>query len=189
ATLYWEAFGAKLGKTLRPERKALAFLARVIDPQFAIAARDNRGALLGIAGYKTADGALVGGGFGDLAATYGIVGACWRAALLSLVERKLSHGVLLMDGIFVTAEARGKGVGTSLLDAIKEEAATQGCAEVRLDVINTNPRARALYERSGFSPGETQHLGPFKHIFGFSSSLEMRYTLQAQSGNCRDAAN
>lgn len=181
AHLFWEAFGAKLGKTLGPSPKALAFLNRVIDPDFAIVARDAQGTLLGLAGFKTSKGALVDGGFSDLCAIYGIFGACWRSAYLSLVERDLATGVLLMDGIFVTADARGKGVGTRLLDAIKREAAAQGCREVRLDVIDTNPRARALYERAGFKAGKTQYLGPFKHIFGFSSALEMRYTLQAQS--------
>lgn len=181
AALYWEAFGPKLGLGLGPKPKALAFLARVANPDFALAARDMDGALVGLAGFKTSDGSLIGGRFDDLRAVYGLFGACWRGALLSVLERDLQSGVLLMDGIFVTKAARGKGLGRALLTAIKHEAAAQGCGEVRLDVVDTNPRARSLYEREGFAAGKVQHLGPLKHVFGFSSATEMRFTLRAHS--------
>ena len=49
-----------------------------------------------------------------------------------------------------TPAARGQGVGTALLKAIIAEGRRRGYAEVRLDVIDTNPRATALYERIGF---------------------------------------
>jgi len=78
-----------------------------------------------------------------------------------------------MDGIFVAPAARGHGVGTALLDATIAEARTRGYAEVRLDVIDSNPRARALYERVGFVAKDTQQLGPLRHIFGFKSATTM----------------
>lgn len=179
AALYWEAFGAKLSFGLGPDIKARAFLARVAEPAFSLCARSEDGALLGVAGFKTSEGSLVGGDLSDLRAIYGIFGSLWRATLLSLLERDLEASTLLMDGIFVTEAARGMGVGTALLRAIIQEARAQGCADVRLDVIDTNPRARALYEREGFAPGKVQTLGPLKYVFGFSSATEMRFTLQS----------
>ncbi|MGH1577274.1 GNAT family N-acetyltransferase [Planktotalea sp.] len=181
AALYWEAFGEKLSIGLGPDNKALNFLARVADPDFALCARDESGTLLGVAGFKTNEGALINGGLGDLRATYGFLSALWRAALLTIVERKLEQNSLLMDGIFVTKSARGLGLGTALLNAIKQEAETRNCSDVRLDVIDTNPRARSLYEREGFVAGGIQSLGPLKHIFGFSSATEMRFTLRPHS--------
>lgn len=180
ARLYWQAFSAKLGPLMRPEAKAHAFLARVLNPDFAISAISPKGDILGAAGFKTDKGALVGGELADLAAAYGWLGTLWRAPLLSLLERDLAPDCLLMDGIFVSEAARGMGIGSALLEAIKTEAAARGLREVRLDVINTNPRARALYERQGFVAGETQHLGPLKHLFGFSSSTTMRYSVSAK---------
>ena len=178
AALFWEAFGPKLRIGMGPDEKALTFLARVADPVYALCARSADGTLLGMAGFKTSTGALIGGGISDLSATYGTLSAIWRAALLSLLERNLEDGAFLMDGIFVTKEARGLGLGTALLRAVKDEAQTQGCHEVRLDVINSNPRARKLYEREGFVAGKVQNLGPLKYLFGFSSATEMRCTLR-----------
>ncbi len=181
AALFWEAFGTKLSLGLGPNDKALAFTSRVANPEFALCARDETGALLGIAGFKTNEGALIGGKFSDLRAIYGTFSALWRAAILSLLERDLEEGSLLMDGIFVTKKARGMGLGSALLRAIKDEAARRECKGVRLDVIDINPRARALYERQGFVAGKVETLGPLKHIFGFSSATEMRFSLQEQT--------
>lgn len=175
AALYWQAFGAKLGRVMHPERKALRFVEAVLDPEHAICAHDHGGALLGVAGFKTFEGALVGGTFRDLAIQYGWVGASWRAALLSLLERDTENQRFLMDGIFVDTTARGQGVGTALLKAIIAEGRRRGYAEVRLDVIDTNPRARALYERFGFEAQGTQRLGPLRHLFGFSAATTMTF--------------
>ena len=53
----------------------------------------------------------------------------------------------------------------------------RGYAEVRLDVIDNNPRARTLYERRGFVAGDTQYLGPLKYLFGFSAATTMVRTV------------
>lgn len=177
AALYWQAFSSKLGTVMRPEGKALNFLRTVVDPAFAISARDPSGQLLGIAGFKTADGALVGGELGDLQTAYGLWGSLWRGTLLSVLERDLESGVLLMDGIFVSEEARGHGVGTQLLHAILDEARSRNLAQVRLDVIDNNPRARALYERVGFTAGQTDHFGALRLLFGFSNATRMTHSL------------
>ncbi|WP_127106896.1 GNAT family N-acetyltransferase [Pararhodobacter zhoushanensis] len=175
AALYWQAFGGKLGRLMRPEDKALRFFAQVIVPEFAISAVDADGQLLGLAGFKTDAGGLVAGGLADLARVYGWPGALWRGPLLALLERELEPGVLQMDGICVSAQARGQGVGTALLAAIKAEAAQRGDRVVRLDVIDTNPRAEALYRREGFAPVSRESLGPFRWLFGFSSALRMEF--------------
>lgn len=177
AALYWEAFGAKLGRVMHPEQKAIRFIENVLDGDHAICAHDTNGVLLGVAGFKTVEGALVGGTFRDLAASYGWIGASWRAVLLSLLERDTDNKRFLMDGIFVDANARGKGVGSALLKAVIAEAQRRGYAQVRLDVIDTNPRARALYERMGFVAQDTQQLGLLRYIFGFSAATTMVFTV------------
>jgi ribosomal protein S18 acetylase RimI-like enzyme len=175
--LYWEAFGAKLGRVMGPSHKAQEFVERVLDPTHAICAHDGNGILLGVAGFKTVDGALVGGDFADMAAIYGRFGALWRGLLLNLLERDTENQRFLMDGIFVAPGARGQGVGSALLDAVAAEAAARGFAEVRLDVVDTNPRARALYERQGFQAVSTHRMGPLRLLYGFRSATTMVRTV------------
>ncbi|MGJ8587761.1 MAG: GNAT family N-acetyltransferase [Yoonia sp.] len=173
AALYWDAFGEKLGFTMGPKYQAMMFVRSVLRPDHGICAHDDDGRLLGIAGFKTSKGALVGGDFNDLRRVYGWVSAAIRCSLLSLLERDTENERFLMDGLFVAPEARGMGVGTALLDAIVDEARRRGYDQVRLDVVDTNPRAKALYRHVGFKEIKTVKIGLLKHIFGFSASTTM----------------
>lgn len=173
AALYWEAFGEKLGFVLGPKYRALQFITSVLRSDHGICAIDDRGRLLGVAGFKTTKGALVSGEFHDLRRVYGWVGASIRILMLAALERDTENERFLMDGIFVAPEARGQGVGTSLLDAVCDEAKRRGYAQVRLDVIDTNPRAKSLYLHEGFKVVSTQKIGVLRHIFGFRSSTTM----------------
>jgi ribosomal protein S18 acetylase RimI-like enzyme len=171
ARLYWQAFGDKLGRVLGPEARAHRFLMRVIRTDHAIAAIDGD-RLLGFVGFKTPGGAFADGTLGDLWAVYG-AGALWRAGLLRLLGREVDNARFLLDGLCVAAEARGRGIGTALLDAMSDEARRRGYGALRLDVIDTNTRARALYDRLGFAPVAEQRLGLLRHVFGFASATTM----------------
>jgi ribosomal protein S18 acetylase RimI-like enzyme len=74
---------------------------------------------------------------------------------------------------------RGRGIGSLLLAALYQEAAERGYRSIRLDVVATNTRARALYERHGFRPTRTENLGFVRHFFGFASSTTMVRPLEA----------
>ncbi len=170
---YWQAFSRKLRYPLGPEQKAITFVERVLQPDHAISAVSASGDFLGAAGFKTPNGSFIGGEFDDLRQVYGLFGAAWRGLLVSTLERACENGTLLMDGIFVEPQARGLGVGTALLHAIMGHAAHSELQRVRLDVIDTNPRARALYEREGFVVQDVKKLGLAAPIFGFSTATEM----------------
>ena len=170
---YWEAFARKLRYPLGPRRKAVAFTRRVLDASHAISAVSADGDFLGVAGFKTPRGAFVGGEFADLVRIYGLSSAVARAFLVSVLERPCEKGTLLMDGIFVDRRARGLGVGTALLAAVERHARRAGLGWVRLDVIDSNPRARALYDRQGFRAQSTQSIGILQPLFGFRSATTM----------------
>ena len=182
ALLFWSAFRGKLWRLLAPEARAVAFIADVLSPDHAISARASDGTLLGLAGFKTGRGGLVGGGLRDLARVYGWPGALWREPLLALLERRVEPGVLLMDGIFVAEEARGRGVGTALLSAVKSHAVAVGADAVRLDVVDSNQRAKALYLREGFVPAGNEDLGVMRHVLGFRRSTRMIWHSRAGGG-------
>lgn len=173
ALLYWQAFGPKLGRVLKPEIRALAFVRRVMRADHALVAYDDSGRVLGVAGFKSPHGAFVGGRTSDLEAIYGWFGGKWRAVLLNRLSRDIENERFLMDGLFVRTDQRGLGVGTALVRAVVAEAAQRGYGAVRLDVVDTNPRAKALYEREGFRAVKVIRLGPLRHLFGFATSTVM----------------
>lgn len=173
ARIYWDAFGGKLGAVLGPEAKALAYLTRILRRDHCICALDEGGRLLGLAGFKSVEGSFAGGTLSEMARTYGWIGSRWRAAVLWLLSREIDNHRFLVDGICVARDQRGRGVGTALLQALYAEAQARGYAMIRLDVIDTNWRARALYERLGFVALRTERIGPLRYIFGFSASTTM----------------
>jgi ribosomal protein S18 acetylase RimI-like enzyme len=173
AALYWEAFGGKLGMVMGPHPKAMAFLLRVLRQDHAIAALDEAGGLLGMAGFKTPAGSFAGGEAADVIAIYGRLGALWRLPLLWMLGREVDNDRFLLDGICVTRAARGQGIGTALMAAIGDEAAARGYGQVRLDVIDSNWRAKALYERLGFRVEKTTSIGLLRFIYGFRAAITM----------------
>jgi ribosomal protein S18 acetylase RimI-like enzyme len=173
AVIYWQDFGGKLGRVMGPVLRPHAFLARVMRAYHALVARDETGALLGLAGFKTPQGSFAGGSWTDMQAIYGLAGLAWRLPLLALLSREVDNDRFLLDGICVAPAARGLGVGSALMAAIEDEARARGYGYVRLDVIDTNWRARALYERLGYIGIKTAPLGPLRHVFGFDAAVTM----------------
>ena len=173
AALYWQAFRTKLGRVMGPDDRALRFVSRVLDPDHALCAICPDGTLLGVAGFKSYKSGFVGGSFRDFAAVYGVAGAVVRVGLIWLLQSDTENKRFLIDGLAVAAEARGRGVGTALLLAMRQEAAQRGYRELRLDVADGNDRARALYERLGFRDAGWTGIGPLRHLFGFRGATTM----------------
>lgn len=173
AALYWQAFGGKLGRVMGPDARALRFLQRVIRADHALVALDAEGQLLGLAGFKTPQGSFAGGTTPDLRAIYGWGGLSWRLPLLALLSREVDNNRFLLDGICVAPKARSLGIGSALMAAIETEAQARGYAYVRLDVVDSNWRAKALYERLGYLAIKTDHLGLLRYAFGFNAAITM----------------
>ena len=57
---------------------------------------------------------------------------------------------LYIHDLAIAPESQGGGVGTAVIERLIEQGAGRGRA-VALSVLDANPRARALYERLGFS--------------------------------------
>lgn len=173
AVLYWQAFGAKLGLVMGPEARALAYLRQVIRADHAIVAISDQGRLLGLAGFRTPQGSFAAGGAEALRDSYGIIGGTWRARLLGWLSSEIDNENFLLDGLCVVPDMRSLGLGTALMGAIEAEARLRGYPSVRLDVIEANTRARALYHRLGYVETQRQDIGLLRHVFGFAASITM----------------
>ena len=58
--------------------------------------------------------------------------------------------------ILVTERARGRGLGSALLDEVDAELAHRGIRDLMIGVMEGNDDARRLYERRGLVPGWLQ---------------------------------
>nr|WP_284454934.1 GNAT family N-acetyltransferase [Actinomadura madurae] len=96
-----------------------------------------------------------------------------------MFERHPEPGQLVMDGIAVDAGIRGRGVGSLLIEEVAAVAAEQDCREIRLDVIDTNPRARALYGRRDFTAVRTERTPYLRGLLGFGAVTTMRRPVEA----------
>jgi ribosomal protein S18 acetylase RimI-like enzyme len=172
AELYWDAFGRKLGPALNPPGKAVPFIAAHLNADRAVCALLD-GQLVGLAGYQLGGRALTGGSASAVLRAYGRLGGLHRLLLLALFERRPAPGQLVMDGIAVAPDVRGRGVGSLLIEEVAAVAAEQDCREIRLDVIDTNPRARALYERRGFTAVRTERTPYLRRLLGFRAVTTM----------------
>lgn len=178
AALYWDAFGRKLGPALNPPGKAVPFVAAHLNADRAVCALLD-GHLVGLAGYQLDGRALTGGSATAVLRAYGHLRGLHRLLLLALFERHPAPGQLVMDGIAVDPDVRGRGVGSLLIEEVAAVAAEQDCREIRLDVIDTNPRARALYERRGFTAVRTEHTPYLRRLMGFGAVTTMYRPVEA----------
>ena len=174
ALLYMEAFRPLLQSLLDDGPRGLDLLARSMNPTHAFVAT-RAGRLAGLAGIQDEAGSLLDIGLSAMIRGYGLPGGSLRyLAMGLLLTRSRQPGSLLMDGIAVAPECRGQGIGTQLLQAVCEHAREGGYRDLRLDVLDNNPRARALYERTGFVAVKERSYPFLQRFFGFSAVTEMR---------------
>ena len=176
-TLYEEAFGKKISVAIGEDSERRKVLSNCFILEYAISALKND-QLVGIAGIHTQKGSLTGGiGYKELISQLGFIKGNKAALVLSLYEREPKEGELVMDGISVHPSYRGKGIGGMLLDKVKEYALSEGLNRVRLDVIDINPRAKALYERKGFKVVKKEKFPYLRSILGFGGSETMIFNI------------
>jgi ribosomal protein S18 acetylase RimI-like enzyme len=175
--LYEEAFDRKIAVAINNDADRRLVLSNSLLLEFAVCAL-RRDQLIGLAGFHDSNGSLTGGvGYWQLVSMLGFFRGSKAAVVLSLLEREPNDGELVMDAISVRADYRSRGVGGALLDKVKEYALHAGFSSIRLDVIDTNPRAKALYERNGFKVTDTEHYPYLKSVLGFGGSVSMQYRL------------
>jgi ribosomal protein S18 acetylase RimI-like enzyme len=91
-----------------------------------------------------------------------------------LLEYNANQEELYLDTIAVSEQARGHGIGSILLNTVIDFAREEGFLAVKLSVIDTNTRAKSLYERVGFQVVKVEKIPyPWSRTFGFSSAIDM----------------
>lgn len=114
-----------------------------------------------------------------LRAEYGLIGGLFRLGGLYLLHHENRAGEWYVDGIVVAEQARGLGIGSGLLALFEKIAKGKGIEKLSLEVVDTNHRARALYQRFGFAEIDRKSIWPLNHIYGFpfKSAIQMEKPL------------
>ncbi len=172
AKLLWEAFSGKLQRPLGEVERAQEFLAATLDPETtALTWGDEE--LLGAVVLTDAEHRSSSDDWEVAREIYGTVGAARRLALLAPLETTPPAGCLYVDWVAVAPQARGRGVGSKLLAFADEVAQDRGLSAVALDVVDSNPRAQALYCRLGFDVESTRSVWPFRWLYQIRSYTRM----------------
>jgi ribosomal protein S18 acetylase RimI-like enzyme len=87
------------------------------------------------------------------------------------------RGTRRVEVLAVREDSRGVGVGTALLEAIAVDAREDGAARLLLEVVDTNGRAKELYERAGFRATRTVRSGLLTAGAGYRAIHFMRRDL------------
>jgi ribosomal protein S18 acetylase RimI-like enzyme len=87
-----------------------------------------------------------------------------------LFENKIEDPEILhLEMLAVSPNARGKGIGTKLLNSLPAIAREEGRHKLTLEVVDTNPRALKLYESMGYSCKKTKRTGFLTAMAGFKA--------------------
>ncbi len=170
--LYWEAFGRKLRPGFADESTGAAVVRELLRPDHTFVARRGRD-VVGVCGFYESGTGAADFTWARLLRTMSLRGALRASLVLSVLSRTDHPGVLVLDGICVDSSARGLGIGTALLGTSDSHAREIGARTVRLSVVGSNPRARALYERRGFVPVDSGSLGLLAPVYGFDAYTTM----------------
>lgn len=186
AFLYDEAFGQKFRIAVGSEQQRRTLLKRCFQGDYALVVIAGE-KLVGLAGFHTPKGSFTGGiTYRELVSLLGFVAGSWAALIFGFYDRTPGKGELLMDGIAVHRDYRGKGIGGKMLEEMAAYAGENKYEKVRLDVIDSNPKAKKLYERIGFRTVGTQRFPYLRWLFGFGGSTAME--LNIRNANKRAAS-
>jgi ribosomal protein S18 acetylase RimI-like enzyme len=156
AHLLVDAFEEKIAHEIRPTSREQAD--RIVLGTFrsdrawlALAADDS---VVGVVAVGTKKQPFSRLSFRLLRREFGFFGSLWRKgfALLEEIWISADETVPRIEVLAVREDARGRGVGRRLLEAVITGAREQGARAVSLEVVDTNPGAQRLYESVGFRP-------------------------------------
>ena len=163
--LFLDALGEKLVPVLGDDARAQAVLENSLDPTRGIAAVCE-GELVGLLAIKDREGGFIAPTLRAMTQTYGLLGGLYRMVGLAFLHHAVAPDEFYVDGVAVVGAMRGRGVGSQLFARFEKRALENGVRTLSLTVIDTNPRAEALYERLGFVRVKQERLWPLNRIFG-----------------------
>lgn len=176
--LYAETFESKFLKIIGDKDEVSKLFGTNVNLNRAIVAFTTD-KLLGIAGLNFDGKPFLDVQLEDFQEKFGYVKGSVKAIISDILfSRKPTEGELVMDGIVVVKESRGKGIGSELFARILEFANEKNFKQIRLDVIDENPRAKKLYESLGFETTKHENTRYLSDLIGVSGVSTMIKTVE-----------
>ncbi len=163
--LFFETLGEKVIPVLGNGIKSRKLYCNNIDLEKCIFAVENN-TVLGFLAFQNSEGNFFDFGLREIISIYGPIKGFIKALILSTWEHKVSAGEIYIDSLAVNESARGKKIGTKLIDCIENYAKQNNYKKITLDVIGINIRAKKLYERIGFKVTKEQNIYPLNKLMG-----------------------
>ena len=124
--------------------------------------------LVGFLAFQNSKTVFLSPSLKDLISVYGVIVGIMKVISLLILNHKTESEEIYIDSIAVSDSARGKGIGTKLVDTIIRFAVEEGYKTVSLQVIDTNTKAKKLYENIGFKVEKQYKTWPINKMFGWS---------------------
>ena len=176
--LYFNSLREKLEPILGSDGRAQeALVSSIMKNNGFIALCEGK--LVGIMGVQTSKGGFINPSFKTMVRVYGKLGGLVRLWGLWTLHHSTKDDELYVDGVAVAPEMRGNGIGTQLFELMESTASAKGINKITLDVIDTNPKAKALYKQLGFLQTNVKEIWPLNLLikFPFKSATFMVKTI------------
>jgi ribosomal protein S18 acetylase RimI-like enzyme len=177
AKIFCEGFNDKIKLMFGNSKKAQKLIASSIqDDRILVALKDN--IVVGFAGLQFSNKSYFNPSLNQIIRVYGL--ETIRVFLFLIIDffsKPKSHQ-LHLDTLAVSIHEQNKGIGSKLIQSTIELAKTEKFSQIKLEVIETNKKAKSLYEKIGFKNVRITRIPyPFSYLIGFRSFTEMHYNL------------
>lgn len=178
ANIFYENFQDKFKIFLGNKKKAIPLIASTLEDDRIIVAIKN-GKVIGFAGLQYHKKSFSIPSLTQIVKIYGFMTIRTFPFFVISSFNKPKSFQLHLESLAVTGKEQGKGIGTQLLNATINHAKAKSFSQIKLEVIQTNQKAKKLYKKIGFKSTKIIKIPyPFSYIIGFSSFEEMLFNLK-----------
>ena len=178
--IFYDAFERKITAFIKSKEKAISIYEKSLNTDRIILAVEDK-KITGMAGLHYDDRNFTDINYDTLKRYYSPLKSFFMYWGLRLMTPKVQKGTVRVDSLAVDKSYRGQGIGTMLIEGVIEFARQNGYSEVLLEVVDTNPKAKVLYERMGFKVKKKVNFYFLTRSAGFSSEYIMVYKIAGNS--------
>jgi ribosomal protein S18 acetylase RimI-like enzyme len=174
--VFYYAFKRKIRTLIKSEKKAKAIYKKAInhDRVLYTLVGDK---VVGVIGLHYGGRNFMEFKYNDLRQQFNPFTSFFIWFFYKIVSPRATDDVLRIDSVAVDKNSRSMGIGTALIKKVFEMAREKKFNEVILEVVDTNPRAKELYERLGFKEKKLVKYYFLAKPAGFSAEYIMSYKL------------